>query len=333
MGADSSWQYSKKAVVNQSHSYAGGKILSERMLMQQETLKENSILVDRSEFLYIEHAIIEQQNSSICVIQSQTRTPIPVASLACLILGPGTTITHRAVEAMADSGCLLVWSGEKMRTWYASGMDENRKSANFLKQAKAWVNTVEHMRVVRWMYKQRFPDMDMRGMSLEAMRGAEGLRMQETYKRFAEEYGVEWNGRAYDRSDFSSQDSIQQMITVGNKLLYNVCHAGILSLGFSPTLGFIHTGTMRSFVYDLADLYKTDIVIPTAFECTSSGLDFAVMRKMTREAMQDNRLLKRIEKDLLAMFSLKADEEPEADSGSLWGAKGDVVGGKNYGKK
>lgn len=299
--------------------------------MKQENRRENSILTDRLEFLYIEHAIIEQRDSSVCIIQGRSVTPIPIASTACLILGPGTTVTHRAVEALGDSGCLLVWSGDHMRTWYASGENEDRQSRNTLIQAGHWADPAKHMDVVRWMYKQRFPDMDMRGMPLEAMRGAEGLRMQSIYMENAKRSGIPWSGRKYDRGDFEGQEPIQQAITVGNKLLYNVCHAGILALGFSPTLGFIHTGKMRSFVYDLADLYKTEIVLPAAFAGTAAGKDLAHIRQDVRSAMQDNDLLRHIERDLFSMFGLKG-AKPDAITDGLWNGENVVNGGLNYGK-
>ena len=168
--------------------------------MRQKTLHENATLTDRQEYLYIEHAIIEQQDSSVCIIQGTAKTPIPIASIGCLILGPGTTITHRAIEAMADSGCLLIWSGEHLRTWYAAGTQSDRSSLHIQTQARCWADKTAHMKIVRWMYAQRFPDLDMRGLSLEQMRGMEGQRVHALYQKYAEQYHVEWSGRIYRQS-------------------------------------------------------------------------------------------------------------------------------------
>ena len=91
--------------------------------MQSTKITNRQILPhveDKYGYLYIEKARVEQDGSSLCVIQGDEITPIPVCSLVCMILGPGTTITHRAVSMIADSDCLLVWAGENMRTYYNS---------------------------------------------------------------------------------------------------------------------------------------------------------------------------------------------------------------------
>ena len=150
------------------------------------------------------------------------------------------------------------------------------------------------------MYSIRFPDRSLSTMSLAQMRGIEGKRIKELYMQLSEEYNIPWNNRMYNRDDWEGQDILNQAITIGNKLLYNVCHSAILAMGYSPTLGFIHTGNMRSFVYDLADLYKKDIVLIPVFKLISenSSPDFSIVREHIRQAMYDNKLLTKISKDL-----------------------------------
>lgn len=294
--------------------------------MRQKSLHENAVLTDRQEYLYIEHAVIEQEDSSVCIIQGSSKTPLPIASIGCLILGPGTTITHRAVEAMADSGCLVIWSGEHLRTWYAAGEQADRSSQHILTQAKCWADKTLHMNIVRWMYARRFPDLDMRGLSLEQMRGMEGQRVHDIYQKYADMYHVEWSGRQYQRNDWDNQPLIQQAITMGCQLLYHVSHAAILLMGYDPALGFIHTGKMESFVFDVADLYKTEFVIPQAFNGTSLKKDLEHIRYDMRRDMKKGHLLKRMEKDLTTMF---ADCEINSASG-LWDGNSVVESGLNY---
>lgn len=295
--------------------------------MKQATLKENAILTDRLEYIYVDCARIDVRDSSVCIIRKAEITPIPIASIACLLLGPGTTITHRAIEAISDSGCLVVWAGDHVRAYYATGMQSERSSKNILTQAKYWADPAMHMAVVQAMYRERFPDMDMRAMSLEQLRGAEGIRMQRIYHEYAEKYHVEWSGRRYDRDDWETQDQIQRFLSIGNKLLYNVCHAAIVTLGFSSEIGFIHTGTMRSFVYDIADLYKTEITIPIAFECCAKYVDEPGLREKIRERMQEKRLLKLVEHDLKNLFSTD-----NTDTGilQLWDGEQNRTAGLNY---
>lgn len=308
--------------------------LVRNLTMKQNGAKENAVLEDRIEYLYIEHAIVEQCDSSVCIIQGRNRTPVPIANIACLILGPGTSITHRAIEAMTDSNCLLVWSGEEMRSFYAVGIEENRTSKNFLFQAKCAMDAKLHLKVVRKMYEMRFPDKNMNRMSLDQMRGYEGKRIKELYQQFACEYNVDWNGRVYDRNNWDGQDDINKALTIGNKLLYNVIHAAIVTLGYSPTIGFIHTGTMRSFVYDIADLYKTNIVIPTAFKVVGRGFTDlgSNIRMSIREKMEEQKLLKHIVHDLKELFGNNDHSSTQVsyEQGYLWDLNNTVLSGVNH---
>lgn len=189
-------------------------------------------LDDKISYLYVEHCRIEQEDSSIVLLQKGSKTPIPIGTITCLICGPGTTVTHRAIQACGANQTLLVWSGEQMRTFYASGMYENKSSQNLLRQIEYFSEKHKHMNVARYMYASRFPDVDMSGMNMNQMRGAEGTRMKKLYQTLATEYNVTWNSRDYKAQDFDAQDDINKALTYGNHLLYNVCHAAIVTLGF-----------------------------------------------------------------------------------------------------
>ena len=287
-------------------------------------------LSDKEEYLYVEHARIEQDDASICIIQGRQKTPVPVAAVSCLIMGPGTTVTHRAMQALGDARCLVVWGGEDLRAFYAVGFEKDRKAGNLLRQARMWADENAHLAVVRRMYAMRFADIKMDGMSLEEMRGLEGLRMKDLYERTAEANGAKWDGRTYDRDDFESGTAVNKALTTGNQLLYNVCRAAVHVLGYSPALGFIHTGRMDSFVYDLADLYKADIVIPVAFskELESyEGRDFGrEVRERCHLRMKNMGLLKQIPKDMEHLFGAE-----DCDPSGLWdGGNGVVEQSVNY---
>ena len=289
-------------------------------------------LDDKEEYLYVEKAIIEQDDLSICIVQGNNVLTIPICSLSCLILGPGVSITHRAIQAIAESRCIVVWSGEYFREFYAVGFERNRSSSNILKQIEYYSDKEKHTRVVRRMYEMRFTDMKSDGLTIEQMRGIEGVRMKDIYEKWAKSTGVVWRGRKYDPKDFDAQDVINQYITVGNQLLYNICRAAIYNLGYSPAIGFIHTGHMDSFVYDIADLYKADIVIPTAFKLGSlKGIDHKQMRIDCHKAMKEKGLLKIISKDIFKLFGEENVEDNVEDNAGLWNESGATSAmGVNY---
>lgn len=282
-------------------------------------------------FLYVEHAYIHVKDSAILIIKGENKTPIPSYSIACLILGPGTKITHAAISSLQGSGCLVCWEGENQRTFYAYGMEESRKSKNFLKQVDCYSNQELHMRVVKKMYEKRFPSVNLERKSLSQLRGMEGNRVKEQYKEISEKYNITWDSRKYGLDDWNSLDFSNQALTIGNKLLYNICHAVILALGYSPTIGYIHTGTMRSFVYDVADLYKLEYVIEPVFRAISNGVDsFEDIRTEIRKEVYSKKLIQQIVNDICWLF--EENNIPLVDDAGLWDTRQNIVPyAKNWG--
>ena len=295
---------------------------------------------DSISFLYFEHAVIEQDNGSIVVIQKDGRIPVPISMMTCLLLGPGTKVTHAAIKAMADNGCLVIWCGETNERFYASGMGETRSASNLLLQARLCMNTEYHMSVVRRMYEIRFPNEDVSKMTLQQLRGLEGVRVRQIYQSESKRCGVEWAARKYKQTNWNDSDEINRALSYANSVLYGVCHAAIVSLGFSTGLGFIHTGKLLSFVYDVADLYKKDTSIPAAFEAVQSRqiepkiiLERQV-RFFTRKKIQEAGILRRIANDIAWIFDISINDEHDNDVlvGNLWDKEGETFGGINYSK-
>ena len=187
-------------------------------------------------------------------------------------------------------------------------------------------NQRTHLAVVRRMYQLRFPNEDVTGLTLQQLRGREGSRIRAVYRRASRQWGVPWNGREYDPDDFSAGDAVNQALSAGHACLYGLAHAVITGLGCSPGLGFVHVGHDRSFVYDVADLYKAEITIPLAFAVAAEAPEDlpAVVRKRTRDAIAAGRLLERMVRDI--HFLLQDEQEEEApDAVYLWDEGGSVV--------
>lgn len=301
-------------------------------------LHELPKLRDSLSFLYIEHAVIEQDALSIVVLRKDGRVPVPIASMTVLMLGPGVSITHAAIKAICDNGCTVVWCGEAASRYYAVGMGETRSAENLLRQARLCMDETLHLDVVRRMYVRRFPNMPCDGLDIKQLRGLEGVRMREAYRQCAKQYGVPWKKRDYKQEAWDDADPINRALSVANAVLYSVCQAAIVSLGYATGLGFIHTGKMLSFVYDVADLYKAECTLPAAFSVVGAGytdLD-AQVRSACRKRIKAARVLKRIPEDIAWIFAQSADDEPQdADFvGDLWESGGQTLpGGCNYAKE
>ena len=268
---------------------------------------------DSFSHLYVEHAKIDRHEKSIAIHDLTGFSPVPAASITVLMLGPGTNITQSAITTLADNNCLVIWCGEENVRFYASGMGGTRSAAHVLKQARLVSNEQSRLEVVKNMYRMRFTDSPDDMLSVEQLRGMEGVRVREAYARLSKEYGVEWNGRNYDRSNWANSDPVNRALSCANSCLYGVCHAAILAAGFSPALGFIHTGKQLSFVYDIADLYKVEIAVPLSFKIAKdppSNLERAV-RYACRDAFRDQKLLQRIVPDIKRVLGEKGSEEQQ----------------------
>lgn len=288
---------------------------------------------DRISFIYADHAIIEQDTSSIVLVRKDGKVPVPISQFSCLLIGPGTTITHAAIKALADNECTVFWCGEQGRVLYSAGRPKAAHSQNLLRQAALCVDEEAHMAVVRNMYALRFGDKDLASTSLAQLRGIEGARMRKLYQDMSEKFGVEWHGRSYKPGNIQASDTVNQLLTIGNSYLYAICEACICALGYSPALGFIHTGRMLSFVYDVADLYKGSITIPAAFESAASGkVDRSAFRSLLRKYIVESKLLKSISDDITRILSVDFDLSNIPKTSGLWVDGGDVVdSSRNYG--
>lgn len=294
-------------------------------------------------YLYLERGKIEQSQQAVEFFDKEGRTLIPAASLACLLLGPGTSITHEAVKRLTDNGCSVVWSGEEGVRCYAQGSGETRKADRLIHQAQMVSDPQKRLQVVLAMYKYRFAEELDPTLTIEQIRGLEGVRVRTAYAEASREYGVPWNGRWYHRGHWGAADSVNRALSAANACLNGLCHAAIVSAGYSPGLGFVHTGKQLSFVYDIADLYKAELTIPLAFRLTAESREKleSRVRIACRDTFYEKKLLARLVPDIdrVLTFRKGSDDEEEivetdedpALPGDLWSPDGEPVpGGVQY---
>jgi len=296
---------------------------------------------DSLTYLYVEHCRIEQDQKSISIFDQRGSVAVPCAAINLLLLGPGSTVTHAAMRALAENGCMVCWTGEGGVRLYAHSTGETRSARNLIRQAALASDPSERLRVIDRLYRMRFPEEPPPGLSLQQLRGREGLRVRAAYARASEVTGVEWRGRFYDRGDWRRSDPVNRALSTATSALYGICHAAIVATGYSPGLGFIHSGKALSFVYDIADLYKAELAIPIAFEAAREGpvgLETRV-RQRCRDAFYRTKLLERIIPDIdqalggggtdAAEYQFEGDG-PVPTPGWLWDPNGDVPGGESY---
>ncbi len=309
--------------------------MSKQSGAKKTVLTELPRIGDRVSFIYIEHAKINRQDSAITVIDSRGIVRIPAAMVGVLLLGPGTDITHRAVELIGDTGTSMIWVGERGVRHYAHGRALAHSSRFLVKQAKLVSNTRTRLAIARKMYQLRFPNEDVSKLTMQQLRGREGARIRKVYREHSRRTGVEWTKRVYDPDDFEGGTPINQALSASHVALYGLVYSIIVALGFSPGLGFVHTGHDLSFVYDIADLYKAAITIPIAFDVAAeSGEDDnigQIARLKVRDVFVDGKLMKMMVHDLQYLMDVDVEDELFIDTINLWDDKERLVKhGVNY---
>lgn len=216
--------------------------------------------------IFVQYGQIDVQDGAFVVLdQNGVRTHVPVGSVACIMLEPGTRVSHAAVRLASVAGTLLVWVGEAGVRLYASGQPGGARADRLLYQARLALDDDLRLKVVRKMYEMRFGEPAPMRRSIEQLRGIEGARVRETYKLMARQYGVPWHGRKYDHTEWGSGDLANRCLSAATACLYGITEAAVLAAGYAPAVGFIHTGKPLSFVYDIADILKFETVVPIAF--------------------------------------------------------------------
>lgn len=224
---------------------------------------------DKYPFLYLERGRLEIDDSSVKWIDCDKNVVrLPIATINTVLLGPGTSITHEAVKVMAAANCSVCWVGEDSLLFYAVGQSPTSNSRNMRIQMKLAADPKKSVEVAHRLFKRRFPEAELSGKSLKEMMGMEGYRVRQLYEKKAKEYNVGWKGRLYQPGKFEMSDITNQILTSTNAALYAILSSAIYSMGYSPHIGFIHSGSPLPFVYDLADLYKEYLCIDLAFALT-----------------------------------------------------------------
>jgi CRISPR-associated protein Cas1 len=276
-------------------------------------------LKERVSIAFVEKGGLDVIDGAFVVVDKNgVRTHLPVGGLACLMLEPGTRTSHAAVALAARAGCLLVWVGEAGVRLYAAGQPGGARSDRLLYQARLALDEEARLRVVKKMYALRFREEPPSRRSVDQLRGIEGARVRSMYENLAKLYGVSWRGRKYDPEAWNASDVPNRCVSAATAALYGICEAAVLAAGYAPAIGFLHTGKPLSFVYDIADVWKFETVVPMAFQIAAGmpAQPESEVRRACRDVFRKANLLERLIpsiEEILAAGSLPIpDAPPEA---------------------
>ncbi|AYF33172.1 type I-E CRISPR-associated endonuclease Cas1 [Vreelandella alkaliphila] len=253
---------------------------------------------DRMSMIFIGMGQIDVRDGAFVVVDDVNgeRMHIPVGSVACLLLEPGTRVSHAAIKLAAAVGTLLIWVGDAGVRLYSAGQPGGARSDKLLYQAQLALDEKLRLKVVRKMFELRFGEEPPSRRSIEQLRGMEGARVRKTYQLLAKQYGVKWSGRRYDPKQWDASDVANQCLSSATACLYGITEAAILAAGYAPAIGYLHTGKPLSFVYDIADIVKFETVVPAAFRVAARNppMPEREVRIACRDAFKQSRILQRL---------------------------------------
>ena len=228
-------------------------------------------LKERASIIFVERGQLDVIDGAFVLVDANgIRTVIPVGGLAAIMLEPGTRASHAAISLAARAGTLLVWVGEAGVRLYATGQPGGARSDKLLWQCRLALDDEARLKIVRKMFAIRFNETAPERRSIEQLRGIEGARVRALYQALALQFGVEWKRRSYNPGDFDISDVPNRCLSAATSCLYGLTEAAVLAAGYAPAIGFLHSGKPLSFVYDIADLFKFETVVPAAFRVAAA---------------------------------------------------------------
>jgi len=189
---------------------------------------------------------------------------IPFQLLTCIVLQPGTSLTHDVLRLCVAHGTGIVAAGTNGVRFFAVAPLHPDSATRARRHATLWADPERRIAVARRMYAWRLGEVFPRA-DIAVLRGMEGSRMKATYERLAQLYGVEWRGRRYDREHPELTDSVNMAINHASTAIGAAASVAVAITGTIPQLGFVHEDSGDAFALDIADLFRDSVALPVAF--------------------------------------------------------------------
>lgn len=268
---------------------------------------------DRHGLLWLERGLLHAEDGTL-VFGTRGDGPledggygVPFQTLSCVILGPGSTVSHDAMRLLARHGTGLCCTGEGADRLYASmpfGPDESRLAR---RQAALWADVKMRNFVARRMYYWRLGE-TLPESDIAVLRGIEGARMKVMYAQLAASFGLVWRGRRFDRDSPEDADAPNQAINHAATAVGAAAMVAVAVTGTIPQLGFIHEDSGRSFCLDLADLYRDELTLPIAFSAARAWQKDPVeplerhVRRLANRQFNEKKVVSRMIENIKDLF-------------------------------
>jgi CRISPR-associated protein Cas1 len=233
---------------------------------------------DRYGLLYLEYGRLSVEDGTLRFVAAKSDSfdageyAIPYQAVSMVLLGPGTSLTQDVLRLCARHGALIAAVGEGgVKSYTAPPMGQGRSDVA-RRHAERWADQKARLDAARRLYAWRFGRV-LPHRDIETLRGIEGARMRESYRLVAQRFGIDWEGRRYDRSNPNAADVPNQAINHAATFVEAAADIAVAAVGALPPLGFIHEDSSNAFTLDIADLWRVDLTLPLAFGAARAYLD------------------------------------------------------------
>lgn len=263
---------------------------------------------DRHGLLWLEYGKLSVEDGTLHFVAAQSETlnageyAIPYQAVSMILLGPGTSLTQDVLRLCARHGTLIAAVGEGgVKSYTAPPMGQGRSDVARA-HAQHWADPKQRLDAARRLYAWRFGRL-LPHRDIETLRGIEGARIKESYKLVAQRFGIDWQGRRYDRDNPNAADLPNQAINHAATLVEAAADIAVASVGALPPLGFIHEDSSNAFTLDIADLYRVEVTLPLAFgavkaiqEKKADNLEREVRKRAARLFRQEKLIARMIDR-------------------------------------
>lgn len=233
---------------------------------------------DRHGLLWLDFGRLSVEDGTLRFVAAESQAlaagdyAIPYQGISMILLGPGTSLTHDVLRVCARHGVLIAAVGEGgVKSYTAPPMGQGHSDVARA-HALMWADETKRLDIARRLYAWRFGRI-LPHKNIAVLRGIEGARMKEAYRLAAQRFGIQWNGRRYDRENPNAADLANQALNHAATFVEAAADIAIAAVGALPPLGFIHEESSNAFTLDIADLYRVDVTLPLAFSAAKAAQD------------------------------------------------------------
>ncbi|GIX39467.1 MAG: CRISPR-associated endonuclease Cas1 [Silanimonas sp.] len=270
---------------------------------------------DRHGLLWLEYGKLSVEDGTLRFVAASSETldagdyAIPYQAVSMILLGPGTSLTQDVLRLCARHGTLIAAVGEGgVKSYTAPPMGQGRSDVA-RRHAERWAEPKLRLDTARRLYAWRFGRI-LPHRDIETLRGIEGARIKESYKLVAQRFGIDWQGRRYDRQNPTAADLPNQALNHAATFVEAAADLAVAAVGALPPLGFIHEDSSNAFTLDVADLYRVDLTLPLAFGAVRAVYDGATdnlereVRRRAAKLFRQEKLIPRMIDRIKELFDV-----------------------------